>query len=98
MEAKAKMMTLVERYFSDFQKEVAKHMASFNDSTRENYLKVDDHLSQLKRDLQEKAAALASDKVLKTTISFYAKTEDLRYSEQLACIKNRIDYLETQKV
>jgi hypothetical protein len=34
------MLTLVERYFSDFEKEVNKSVLCYNESMKENYLKV----------------------------------------------------------
>ena len=39
-EAKSKMLTVVERFFIDFEKEVTKSIVCFNDSMKENYTKV----------------------------------------------------------
>ncbi len=45
-----------------------------------------------------KNAALSTDKVLKTLISFHAKEEQSKYLDQVDNLKNRLEYLETQKV
>jgi len=38
------MITLVDRFFTDFEKEVDKSIICYNDSMKENYLKVGDHI------------------------------------------------------
>lgn len=98
LETKSKMITIVERFFADFEKEVAKSITCYNDSMAENYGKVQEHIFELRKEIEEKTASLGSDKVLKTLIGFHAKDEGQKYKEQVECIKNRIDYLETQKV
>ena len=65
---------------------------------KENYTKVEEHITELKKEIEEKSTSLATDKVLKTLIGFHAKEEESKYNEQITCIKNRIDFLETQKV
>lgn len=92
------MMTVVERFFSDFEKEVSKSIVCFNESMKENYTKVDEHVELLKKEIEEKNTHLQGDKVLKTLISFHARDEETKYTEQLECIKERVDYLDTQKV
>jgi hypothetical protein len=67
------MITIVERFFTDFEKEVAKSIVCFNESMKENYTKVDEHITELKKELEEKSIFLGSDKVLKTLIGFHAK-------------------------
>lgn len=97
-EAKAKMLTVVERFFSDFEKEVSKSIICFNESMKENYTKVDEQVEFLKKEIEEKNLNLNGDKVLKTLIGFHARDEEAKYSEQLHFIKDRIEYLDTQKV
>ena len=82
-EAKAKMMTVVERFFTDFEKEVSKSILCFNESMKENYSKVDEHVEQLKKEIEEKNVHLNGDKVLKTLIGFHAREEETKYTEQL---------------
>lgn len=41
------MVTLVERFFNDFEKEVNKSVANYNDSMKENYGKVENHIEKL---------------------------------------------------
>lgn len=41
------MLTIVERFFTDFEKEVAKSIICFNESMKENYTKVDEHIIEL---------------------------------------------------
>lgn len=84
------MLTIVERFFTDFEKEVAKSILCFNESMKENYTKVEEHIAELTKEIEEKTVNLASDKVLKTLIGFHAKEEESRYLDQLDCIKNRI--------
>jgi hypothetical protein len=43
------MITIVERFFSDFEKEVTKSMTCFNESMKENYTKVEEHIESLKK-------------------------------------------------
>lgn len=97
-EAKAKMLTVVERFFTDFEKEVSKSIICFNESMKENYTKVDEQVEFLKKEIEEKNLNLNGDKVLKTLIGFHARDEEAKYSEQLHFIKDRIEYLDTQKV
>lgn len=52
----------------------------------------------MKREIEEKNGNLIGDKVLKTLIGFHARDEETRYLEQVECIRNRIDYLDSQKV
>lgn len=78
-EAKIKMMTIVERFFTDFEKEVAKSIICFNESMKENYSKVEEHIGELKKEIQEKSTNLGTDKVLKTLIGFHAKDEEAKY-------------------
>jgi hypothetical protein len=40
-EARVKMVTLVERFFNDFEKEVNKSVIAYNDSMKESYGKVE---------------------------------------------------------
>ena len=42
-------MTVVERFFIDFEKEVTKSIICFNESMKENYTKVESHIGELKR-------------------------------------------------
>jgi hypothetical protein len=39
----------------------------------ENYTKVDEHVEQLKKEIEEKNVNLNGDKVLKTLIGFHAR-------------------------
>jgi hypothetical protein len=41
-EARVKMVTLVERFFNDFEKEVNKSVIAYNDSMKESYGKVEE--------------------------------------------------------
>lgn len=97
-EAKTKMLTVVERFFVDFEKEVGKSILCFNESMKENYTKVNEHIEELKKEIAEKNNNLHNEKVLKTLIGFHAKEEESKYIDQMECIKNRINYLDTQKV
>jgi hypothetical protein len=92
------MMTLVDRFFSDFEKEVDKSIICYNDSMKENISKVEDHIADLKREIEEKTIYLTNEKVLKILIGFHAKGEEKKYLEQIANIQERVDYLGTQKV
>lgn len=38
------MITIVERFFTDFEKEVAKSILCYNESMKENYTKVTEHI------------------------------------------------------
>jgi hypothetical protein len=69
------MVTLVERFFNDFEKEVNKSVISYNDSMKENYGKVESRIGELKEELSTKTANLGNERVLKTIISFHAKNE-----------------------
>lgn len=51
-EAKSKMMTIVERFFTDFEKEVSKSILCFNESMKENYTKVEEHITDLKKEIE----------------------------------------------
>ena len=42
------MVTLVERFFNDFEKEVNKSVIAYNDSMKENYGKVQSKIEELK--------------------------------------------------
>lgn len=97
-DAKVKMMTIVERFFTDFEKEVSKSIICFNESMKEDYSKVEEHISELKKEIEEKSVNLGTDKVLKTLIGFHAREEEEKYLDQINCLKNRIEYLDTQKV
>jgi hypothetical protein len=79
-EAKAKMLTIVERFFSDFEKEVSKSMLCYNESMKENYGKVTEQIAQVRTELAEKSQWLGNDKVLKVLIGFHAKEEEHRYN------------------
>lgn len=65
---------------------------------KENYDRVGEQIAQIKTELAEKSQWLGNEKVLKVLIGFYAKEEEQRYNEQVDALKNRIDYLGTQKV
>lgn len=67
------MVTLVERFFNDFEKEVSKSVVSYNDSMKESYGKIEESISKVKGELELKSAYLGNEKVLKTIIGFYAK-------------------------
>jgi hypothetical protein len=41
------MLTLVERFFTDFEKEVQKSIICYNESMKENYTKVQEHINQI---------------------------------------------------
>jgi len=41
---------------------------------------------------------LGNEKVLKTLIGFHAKGEEQAYMQQIDTIRNRLDYLNTQRV
>lgn len=97
-EAKNKMIVLVERFFSDFEKEVENSILSYNESMNDNYLQVSQRIAQLKQEIHDKNASLGSEKVLRTLISFHAKGEKQTYNEQIASLRARIDYLDTQRV
>jgi hypothetical protein len=92
------MLTIVERFFSDFEKEVSKSILCYNESMKENYGKVAEHIEDLKKEMTDKTACLGNDKVLKVLIGFHAKEEEKKYNEQVDCIKNRIEFLGTQRV
>jgi hypothetical protein len=98
LEAKNKMLTIVERFFTDFEKEVTKSVLCYNESMKENYGKVSEHTEELKKELDEKSSCLGNDKVLKVLIGFHAKEEENKYNDQVECIKSRIEYLGTQRV
>jgi hypothetical protein len=38
------MLTIVERFFTDFEKEVGKSIICYNESMKESYGKVNDHI------------------------------------------------------
>jgi anti-sigma28 factor (negative regulator of flagellin synthesis) len=97
-EAKNKMINLVERFFSDFEKEVEKSILSYNESMNDNYLQVNQRIAQLKQEIHEKNASLGGEKVLRTLISFHAKGEKQICNEQVASLRARIDHLDTQRV
>ena len=42
---------------------------------KENYTKVESHIGELKREIEEKNGNLIGDKVLKTLIGFHARDE-----------------------
>ena len=65
---------------------------------KENYTKVEEHITDLKKEIEQKSVNLGSDKVLKTLIGFHAKEEESRYLEQLTCLRDRLEYLDSQKV
>ena len=65
---------------------------------KENYTKVEEHITELKKEIEEKSMHLGTEKVLKTLIGFHAKEEEAKYLDQINCIRNRIEYLDTQKV
>ncbi len=72
-EARVKMVTLVERFFNDFEKEVNKSVIAYNDSMKESYGKVEEQISKVKTELESKSSCLGNEKVLKTIIGFHAK-------------------------
>ena len=65
---------------------------------KESYDKVGEQITSIKNELAEKTQWLGNDKVLKVLIGFHAKEEEKRYNEQVDAIKERIQYLGTQKV
>lgn len=54
------MVTLVERFFNDFEKEVSKSVVSYNDSMKESYGKVEESISKVKGELELKSAYLGN--------------------------------------
>jgi hypothetical protein len=89
-EAKTKMLTIVERFFSDFEKEVGKSILCYNESMKENYDRVGEQIATVKAELAEKSQWLGNEKVLKVLIGFHAKEEEQRYNEQLDALRSRI--------
>lgn len=69
------MIVIVERFFSDFEKEVAKSILCYNESMKERNQKVEEHIAILQKEIEEKVESLSGDKVLKTLIGFHAKGE-----------------------
>ena len=69
------MLTIVERFFTDFEKEVGKSIICYNESMKESYGKVNEHIEDLKKEIAEKTTSLGNDKVLKVIIGFHAKEE-----------------------
>lgn len=67
------MITIVERFFTDFEKEVSKSILCYNESMKENYGKVTEHIEELKKEIAEKTTCLGNDKVLKVLIGFHAR-------------------------
>jgi hypothetical protein len=65
---------------------------------KESYDKVGEQIASIKNELAEKTQWLGNDKVLKVLIGFHAKEEEKRYNEQVGAIKERIEFLGTQKV
>lgn len=65
---------------------------------RENCGKVEDRITEIKKEVEEKCSSLGGDKVLKVLIGFYAKREEQKYIEDIEAIRNRIGYLQEQKV
>jgi hypothetical protein len=65
---------------------------------KESYDKVGEQIASIKNELAEKAQWLGNDKVLKVLIGFHAKEEEKRYNQQVGAIKERIEFLGTQKV
>jgi hypothetical protein len=84
------MITIVERFFSDFEKEVNKSIICYNDSMKENYGHVEDHIVALKKEIEDKAATLGGEKVLKTVIGFHAREEEEKYNQEINSINTRI--------
>ena len=58
-------------------------MTCFNQSIKENYTKVEEHIESLKKQVEEKSLNLGTDRVLKTLIGFHAKGEEKAYQEQM---------------
>jgi hypothetical protein len=92
------MLTIVERFFTDFEKEVGKSILCYNESMKESYDRVGEQIAQVRSELAEKSQCLGNDKVLKVLIGFHAKEEEGRYNEQVEAIRGRIEYLGTQQV
>jgi hypothetical protein len=65
---------------------------------KESYDKVGEQIASIKNELAEKTQWLGNDKVLKVLIGFHAKEEEKRYNQQVGAIKERIEFLGTQKV
>lgn len=45
------MLVIVERFFSDFEKEVAKSITCYNESMKERTQKVEEHVALLTREV-----------------------------------------------
>ena len=69
------MMSLVNRFFDDFQKEVVKNISVYNESMKEGYGKIEHQINGLRQEIQARSNNLKNDKVLKTVIGFYSKLE-----------------------
>lgn len=65
---------------------------------KENYTRVEEHIDLMKKEIYEKKANLNGDKVLKTLIGFHAREEEASYLEQANNLRDRLDYLDSQKV
>ena len=46
-EAKTKMLSIVERFFADFEKEVNKSIVCFNESVKENTLRIETNIDNI---------------------------------------------------
>jgi hypothetical protein len=92
------MITLVDRFFSDFEKEVDKSICCYNDSMTTNIGQLQDHIAHLTREIEEKSMTLATEKVLKTLIGFHARGEEKQYLDQMADLQERVEHMNTQKV
>lgn len=90
-EAKERVLGLVQRFFTDFEKEVNKSIIEFNVSMRENYREMENQISTMKTQLVSKIDTLATEKVLKTIISYHSKEEDKKIQNNITVLKETLD-------
>ncbi len=67
------MISAVERFFNDFQRDVVQAFRGYNDNMKENYSHITEEIKAFEKGLDEKLEHLGTQRVLKTVISFYTK-------------------------
>ena len=95
------MMQQIERYFQDIESALSKSITHYNEVTMDDLQKVSGEILELRRQLKCTSDSLATDRSLKTVITYFLedeltawKNEIKKIETQLSCIKEQSSVVE----
>lgn len=98
LEARGRLTQHIDRYLDEIETSLLKSLANYNESTVEEFTRIDDQIVEIQQRLEATLANLYGERTLKTVITYYANDSLAQWKEQVGQVEARIAELESRTV